>query len=269
MEMMLALALGMLLLLALYLTLNTHFISAQASRDVVAETTLARNILNRIATDITDHLGAVDLRGLVDASAAPADPAAAAGTATAADTMTPVKFNLGVQGDGSYLRLSSYRVQKPRSIGTGVDTSAEVTSDLRRINYWIVSNGADTLGLARAEFKLATSADADQLPSALDDQAKYVIASQVKNITFEYYDGSRGGGGDNWMGSWDGGEVASLDGASLPTGPPAAIRITITLRRSVKGMAATDTPSGDGPTYRHVVAIPASNSFKAKEALTP
>lgn len=265
MEMVLALALGMLLLLALYLTLNTHLLTAQAGRDIVAESTLARNILNRIADDITNHLGAADMRGLGDASAPPVDPADPMASMTpTTPTPTPVKFNLGVHGEPDFLRLSSYRVQKPRGAANGADAPAEIFSEVRRINYWIVTNGSETLGLARAEVKQATSADVDVLPTAFEDQNKYIIAPQVKSIAFEYYDGSSGVGSGGWRGTWMGDEVlGSLDGSGQPTGPPSAIRITLTLRRSVKGMAASDTPNADGPTFQHIVAMPTSNSFKA------
>ncbi|MSQ94606.1 MAG: hypothetical protein EXR98_08620 [Gemmataceae bacterium] len=273
MEMLLALALGMLLLLALYFTLDAHLFTSQAGRDVVAEATLARNILARIGNDITSQFGAVDPRGLPDLSAASAaDEANAAADPTKSTTPAPtqeaVKFNIGVQGDAGSLMLSTYRVQKSRAIVVGVDNSTELISDLRRINYWVATNGSETLGLARAEFKQATSADIDMLPMELDDQGQYVIAAQVKSITFEFYDGSRGAGSEYWMGSWQGSELNGIDATTPPIGPPSAIRITLELKRLVKGMAVTENPTADGPKYQHVVALPTSNSFPPKLAST-
>jgi hypothetical protein len=268
MEMMLALTLGMILLLALYFTLSTYFFNAQAGRDIVAEATLARNILNRVSSDITSQIGAVDKRGLVDpaAAAAPAapatdpaapatDPAAAANPMAAQPTLEPVLYNRGITGRADSLVLSNFRVQKPRLMPDGSDASTEIVSDLRQTAYWLVMNGPDVVGLARAELKQATSTDVDLDPKDLPEQEKYVIAKEVKNVVFEYLNGVNG----QWQADWDGSAGGDESGAA--TGPPAAIRITLTLKRTVRGVPVTDGAAGDGPTYQIVVAIPASNSF--------
>ena len=61
-EMVLALAMGMTLLLALYLTLNTHVRQVHAGREILDEGTLARSILTRIASDIISQLGRPSIR---------------------------------------------------------------------------------------------------------------------------------------------------------------------------------------------------------------
>ena len=248
MEVMLALTLGMLLLLALYVSLTTQFIHAQAGRDVVAESTLARNILTRVSNDISGQLGALDKRGPADAAAAAAttDPAAAAAT-----TAEPIVFNRGVRGEASYIILSNYRVQKPRP----GDMGTEVTSDLRHTVLWIATSGSDILGLARAEYKQATSGDIDFDPTSIPEQETKVIAKEVKSMTFEYFDGVSG----QWTSTWDGSIAGDEKGTA--TGPPAAIKITMTLRRIARGSAVTDNPDADGASYQVIVAIPASNSF--------
>jgi hypothetical protein len=157
------------------------------------------------------------------------------------------------------LILSNYRVRKaPANAPTSVPDPI-ITSDVNRTAYWIVTNGSDTVGLARAEIRQATSPDSDTLdPTTLPDQNKYVIAPEVKGIKFEYFDGT------NWLpegSTWDGTFSPSTDGSTPPQGPPAAIRITITLKRNLNKGAAPDPPDVDGPTYLHVVALPTSNSF--------
>lgn len=255
MEMILALALGMVLLLGLYATLTTHFYHAQAGRDIVAESTLGRNVMARISDDILSQFGATDKRGLPD-YAAIADAAAKAsadGTAPAG-TPTPnpdaVVVNRGVRGESNYIILTNFRVQRPRP---NAEANTEISSDMRQTMYWIVTSGSDTLGLAKADIKLATSPDIDLDPTALPEQEKYVIAREVKSITFEYYDGTA------WQTTWDGGAV---DDTGAATGPPRAIRITMTLKKSVRGAVASETPSDSGPTFQTVVAIPSSNAFE-------
>src|SRR5713226_9424557 len=61
-EMMLALAIGMLLLLALYVAFDMYFGQAQSGREIVNEAALARSILTRIGNDIVGQIGPVDPR---------------------------------------------------------------------------------------------------------------------------------------------------------------------------------------------------------------
>jgi hypothetical protein len=262
-EMVLALALGMVLLLALYVFLNTYFVTAQAGRDVLAEAVLVRSVMTRISNDISGQLGAVDPRGLPDPSAVasgmPATPAAAAvgampsTTAASSAGLDPVAFNVGVYGQANYLILSAYRVRKPPA-NIPTDAPADViVSDVQRTVYWIVPNGSDPQGqgLARAEIKQATSTDIDLLPADLPDQSKNVFAPEVKSILFEFYDGT------TWQPQWDGTSADAETG--LPIGPPAAIRATITLRKMNGGVEDT---SADGASYQQIVALPTGNNYK-------
>ena len=235
MEMMLALAIAMVLLLALYFTLNMQGTLIKEGRDVLAEGALARNILTAIANDITSQVAVADPRSLPDASAAAASatsgtttPSAMTPSTTTTDS-TPVLFNTAVQGDGTYLTLAVMRVQKPRMLTPGsIDPTSYVGADQRRISYWLVMDGSETAGLARCEFKPATSPDFDTyvLPTDLPEQNKYVIAKEVKTLKFEYYDGT------GWQpegSAWNGLTDVTGDGGML--GAPSAIRITSTLKR--------------------------------------
>ena len=75
-----------------------------------------------------------------------------------------------------------------------------------------------------------------------------IIAPEVKNVLFEYFDG------EDWQASWDGTTMAA-DGVT-PIGPPAAVRITLTIN-SRDGQRTTD--------YKHTVALPAGNNFLAQK----
>src|SRR5262249_60564783 len=172
-------------------------------------------------------------------------------SSTATSTPTPiVSYNLGVYGTGNTLVLSNYRVRKGPAAPTDVPDPV-ITSDVQRTAYWVVANGTDAVGLARAEIRQATSPDSDTVDlTALVEQNKYVIAPEVKSVLFEDFDGT------TWQASWDGTFSASTDGSSPPQGPPAAIRITITLKRNVNRTATPDHANLDGTTYMHAVPLP-------------
>jgi hypothetical protein len=236
--------------------------------------------MTRFTSDVTNQLGAFDTRCLPDYSsvtptdpaampttptdpaAMPTDPAAMPTAPAAVPNAAPpdaVRFNFGVIGKGDALTLSVYRVEKPAAGAT----PAELSSDLRCVNYWLVMNGSDVIGLARREVKLATSADIDMEPSEIAEQEKYIIAREVKGIQIQYFDGV-----GEWKDSWDGTEPASVEDGT-PIGPPAAIKITVTLRRQVNPMltfGAEVTPPD--LTYTHVIALPAANNFTKKAAST-
>lgn len=238
-EMVLALALGMLVLLALYVAFSVYLTLAQAGRDAAAEGALARSILARMGNDVAGQLG-------------PEDPRLY--TYPGANPPTWVQFNVGVYGTNKYVILSTHRVRTGPTT-TQPEMPDEIpTSDLRRVCYWVVEEGSESLGLARAEIQQATGPDVDVFdPTMLPDQKKYIIAREVKSLQLEYYDGSAG----SWKTEWDG---TMTDGdLAPPVGPPAAIRITLAFRLNKTG---GPEPQGvDPPTYAHIAGLAASNSF--------
>ena len=99
-EMILALSIGLVLLGALYMTLNGQLFQAQAGRDVVEEGTLARAILTRIANDILGHLGdpgqTPESSSSTSTTPASTDTTAATGTtpsATTSGSTTPLPIS--------------------------------------------------------------------------------------------------------------------------------------------------------------------------------
>jgi prepilin-type N-terminal cleavage/methylation domain-containing protein len=263
-EMVIALSLGVILLLALYVTLSNTVQLAQTGREVMADGATARSIMSRINNDIVNQLGPIDPRMFPDASTASSDADSSDTTSStpALPAATPVAYNVGVKGDATWLQLSVYRVQRTPP-GQATDSPDPVViSDLVRINYWLIGETPNIVGLARQEIKQATSPDIDLTPKDIPDANKYLIADEVKNILFEYYDGT------TWQQSWDGSDTSgSLDGS--PLGPPAAIRITVTLRRNTqKTQTVSDAPDDATNTYVHVVALPTSNNPAPKTSTT-
>jgi WAS/WASL-interacting protein len=305
-EMVLALALGMLLLLGVYVAFSTYITYAQAGRDAAAEGALMRNLVMRLTHDITGQVGAQDPRvnsypwaQSADSSSSPSSssnpsgsssnpsgsssqnpgsttPSTKSGSASKSssssqnsssstqttDPSTYAHYNVGVNGKAAgVLILSNNRVRQgptfPDTTNTDdvKDPTNGITSDAVLTVYWIVMNGNDSAGLARAEFRQATSTNIDPTsfdPTTLPNQKDYIIAPEVKSIVFEYYDGTA------WQTYWDGTSTPTTDGSTPPHGPPAAIRVTITLKATA---TAADGSAQDGPTYQSVIPIPAANNF--------
>jgi hypothetical protein len=263
--MVLALAIGMLLLAAVYMTFNIHLVQTKAGRDSLAEGALARYAISRIADDISTQVAAYDPR-MINIAANAASAAASSGASasssssssssnssnSSASTTPPttngvnttgVTFNIGVWGNDTSLVLSKYHVQPPTPDVLNGTPTTDASSDLRVVCYWMVSNG-DKQALARKEFRQATNLALETIPPTnVSDAAKCIIAEEVSNIKFEYFDGQ------TWQPSWDG-TVVEASG-SPPVGPPLAIRITVTLYRNGNDPA--------GPSFVHVAAIPTAN----------
>jgi hypothetical protein len=91
-----------------------------------------------------------------------------------------------------------------------------------------------------------------------ENEGPFVIAPEVKSLTFEYFDGT------GWMESWDS-TLPGEDGVT-PIGPPRAIAITISLLRP--GYTEDSPPEAALKQYRHVVAIVTANGLP-QETLDP
>jgi hypothetical protein len=164
-----------------------------------------------------------------------------------------------VQGDSTH--LSVYVSRWPREIYQGMtgasDPSAQATvSDLRRITYWLSGGGDSSGGLARQEIAQATSDDALNSSTSPADDPKLVIATEVRNVSFQYFDGQS----QSWTDSWDGTSTAS-DGTT-PVGPPAAIAISLDIAMPHTG-ANEGSGRADIKTFRHVVVLLTANGSPA------
>jgi hypothetical protein len=273
-EMILAAAVAVMLLAALYVAMDLQLRHAEAARDVVVETALVRTLFNRITADITPNLGQADPTRYTsqsgsggsgggggasgtgaagsggNTSGAGASGTGAAGSGgsgtTGAASSSPAvttgnQTYLVVQGDSSTLTLFISRVP-PDPNNANNPQAQQPFSDQRRIYYWL--SGGSPGGLARQELLQVTSTDAvnGSVPPDSGDPNSKLLAPEVKSLQFQYFDGS------DWQDSWDGTQPGS-DGVT-PIGPPLAIAVTLDIAR----------PDGEVKTYRHVVAIPTANN---------
>jgi hypothetical protein len=284
-EVMLATAIGVLLMYALYVAFNVQLRHVDVGREVVEESALARALLARMANDVTASLPPLvppkaakgsgsstsqDSQG----TGSPAGSTAGTGSQTASSTQGssagtgsqgssgsgtqlggltgPVQFNLGVQGDETRLVLFISRVPRELDAASTTQGAAPPISDLRRVSYWL-----SPLGLARQEIKLATSDEAlNTAPEPPGDEAPFIIAEEVKSLEFRYFDGT------SWETSWNGATQSGSSGSAL--GPPVAVEIKLGIAPMAQMKVPQPAPGADLPEptlkyYRHVVAIPTAN----------
>lgn len=245
-EVVLAMSIGLVLLVALYLALDIQIQHAQVGREVVDQASQARLLLQQISGDILGHLGPrlqqstsssqsssqqTSTSSSSTSSSSTGSDSGSSNTDSSTSTSTTsagrVVFNLGVKGEAQRLILSISRLPREGF------TAAAGLSDLRRISYWLLEG--DGGGLARQDLTRVTAEDVQALPPDVSDPESFLVAPEVKELTFQYFDGS------SWQDSWDGGETK---------GPPLAIAITLRL---------TSPGDDQGTVYRHVVAIPTAN----------
>ncbi len=276
-EVLLASVIALLLLSALYYSLDIVLKRTELSRDNVASDDLARAVVNRMNDDFSQSLGPLPPKsgGDTSAAAAPTTAAPTTGTATPAATgaaatptgtttatatptdpasTDPTATDTSITGSdvslqsgmiGSAKQLTLFMSRIPTSISdtsAAIDPNAVLPSDLRRVTYYLASDGK---GLCRQERPWVT---ADGVRNSTDpdrsDELGDLIAPEVIDLTFEYFDGS------SWAGQWDGTLVAS-DGITV-TGPPRAVRVTFVL----------EVPSKDGTIQKriqHVFVVRSAN----------
>lgn len=269
-EIVLAVSIGLVLLYGLYLAMDFQIMQAQAGRELVEQGTVARGIFSRLSSDIASTLRPVDPREAPDSSSSSGSTgdqgSSASGTtstdsttASASDTSstsqsatttttTVAPFNIGIAGGSDWLILTVGRVPRELSIYQADPEKAELVSDLRRIMYWKATGDK---GLARYHGTRVTASDLPAGPEEVPEEETKYLAGEVVKVVFEYFDGA------NWAESWDS-NAPGEDGVT-PLGPPAAIRITLTLRRG--------QPDGDGrfstDDFSHVVAVSTANNLMA------
>jgi prepilin-type N-terminal cleavage/methylation domain-containing protein len=275
-EILIATAIGVVLLGALYVALDVQLGLTRSGREAVNTSAVARSLLERISSDVSLSLGPIPVQtsssnssaggsqtgaGATGATGATTNATNTAGGAsssfttssasgsTATTSSTP-PFNLGVQGDDTHLTL--YLSRWPRELVlppsdpnyNNQNGNLPIVSDLRRITWWLADGG----GLARQEIRIATSDEALNSPAPdLNDGFSSLVAPEVTSITFQYFDGSQ------WQTSWDGTQ-AGPDGVT-PIGPPIAISVDMTLvLPSSESGGVRQTKS-----YHHVISLDTAN----------
>ena len=269
-EVLVASAVGVLLMGALYMAISVQLRHAQIGRELVEQSLLARTLLARIDNDIRSSLGppapakSSSSSSAGGSSAAGGSASGSSGTAGAAGSGSStgasstgsgtssgsnpstttgtgaVQFNLWVQGGTDTLMLYVSRVPRELNPIPGSDNNdvQPLVSDLRRVSYWLAGGGSgNPLGLARQEVTMVTSDQAmADVPPGIANEESMVIAEEVKSLTFSYFDGS------SWQDTWDG-TTAGSDGTT-PVGPPMLIAITIGIAAPPSG----NPSSADAPT---------------------
>ena len=285
-EMVLALAIGVVLMLGLYLTLDLFFKSVESGRTNIEQAQVTEKVCSKFTTDVIGHrpmlpnptsgnsgssssssstsgTGSTSSTGTTGSTSGSSSGStmgssgtgsSTGGAASTATTSGTFPYNLGVQGGTDYCSIyigrvprSNFQVDTANSNTSNSQNTQPTDSDLRRIDYWFVYGDSDNSGLARQEVVMVTNTDdINNMPPGIADEASYIIAKEVIAVTFEYFDGT------SWQTSWDG-TLPGPDGVT-PVGPPLAIAMTISVGRS--DVKTTDVSDPSVVTTRHVVHIP-------------
>jgi prepilin-type N-terminal cleavage/methylation domain-containing protein len=264
-EIILALAIAVLLMAALYVAVDVQLRFAQSGRDRVEQSTVARGIFGRMRTDAASALSLSDPGRFrtQSSSSTPAPSTPTTGTGTADSTATtddgtavsddPVVLSLGVDGTSDALHL--YLSRTPRELLNATD-NPPIVSDLRRVSYWLVPDAGDGQGgLARQEVKVISSTEATTLPPGLGNDAQFVFATEVKSLMFEYYDDQS----QSWESEWHSTDLGADN--KTPKGSPRAVRVTV-------GLAPPDNPT-QVTTYTQVIAFPNANGSTPLQQTNP
>lgn len=244
-EVLLASVIALLLLSALYFSMDLTLRRTQIGREAVEVDNLARAAFHRIGVDLSATLAPLPPKSggnaatgtakpTADTAAVSADAGAGAapagdaaeGDAAAETTPTPQAADLSFQGGliGSDRQFTVFvsrvpgALSDPRVLSGELDPAAQSPSDLWRVTYWLGGSG----GLCRQARPWVTADGVrDTADPDLSDEAGDTIVEEATELTFEYFDGT------TWVASWDGTQ-AGPDGVT-PLGPPRAVKVTMTL----------------------------------------
>lgn len=272
-EVLLASALAIVLMAALYVALDVQLRLAEAGRESIEEATLTRAIIMRIEGDLSSGIGpvappidnsakgsgtggsgaggsgaAAGAAASATGSGSPSSSTGGSGSGTGSDTGAVteaattdiIPFTAGVIGTTDQITIYAARVA---GIGKNVDNSGSGPNpaDARRVTYWISDKG-----LCRQELPWLTSQQVQNSTDPVMEDGKeekdYVIADEVTQLQFEYWDGS------TWQDTWDG-RTVNADGITL-LGPPMAIRVHFWLK--LPGEEPGQTVEKE---FRHTIAI--------------
>lgn len=235
-EVVLAIGIGLLLLAALYVALDVQLRYMSSGRRAVAEAQLARGLLNRVAADVRGSLAMLPTTPTAEAAAASSTTSSSSTSGSSASSTSggedqsasTGQFSYGMIGDSQQLTLFVSGV--PRLGQTMIETQLGVC-DQRRIVYAIVPGQ----GLVRQEIRNVAGDEFNDTTATAD-----VLAAEVVELQFRYFNASTGAWDDQWDGSI--------------SGPPLAVEITLGLTTP----SEYDTGAAAPATYRLVVAVPAA-----------
>jgi type II secretory pathway pseudopilin PulG len=253
-ELILAIAICVLFLGALFAAMQVQLRHVQAGREVSEHSGLARALLARISNDIAHSLtppAPAFFSSSSNSSSSPAGTSSGSSTPGSSSSSSSVtanstfQFDFGLQGDRSKLTLFSCGLPPEPN-----PQRKELGGDLRFITYWIAQRDQAPMGLARLELKRVTADVAGQLPAAGSaEEAACLIAEEVKSLEFRYLDKY------GWNSTWDG-TATGPDWLTL-VGPPRAIEITLSMVMPTEYARPNMKP--DLRVFRHVVAVPTAS----------
>lgn len=243
-EVILAIGIGLLLVAALYVALDVQMRYQQSGREAIVDAQMARGLLQRMAVDIRQSMGMLMTNPTVTASmqamlssqtgatnSSSGSTGGSGPTGQQAATLGTTQYSFGLVG--SETELSLYQSVLPRYSAMVAD-SAMTTCDQRRVTYSLF----DGVGLVRQESRSIAEDGGEEA-----DVPPQVLATEVLELRFRYFDGTT----NAWQTTWDG----------TVQGPPLAVEITLTLEPPRDVGRARAQPKA--PTqHRLVVAIPAA-----------
>lgn len=278
-EVLLAMAIAVMLLAAVYSVIGYQLRQAQAGRDLIEQATLARAILNKIDADVRVTLtlgdparfrrqpegqsggsGGGSGGGMGTSGAGMSTtPMTGAGAGTSGANNTSGTQAGGTSGmestDSAADATTTTAVTIPLGVIGGANDlhlfgskfpneayDGQVTCDQRRISYWL---GDGEAGLCRFEQRLVTSEEgaSTSLPSDIE---KYILAPEVKSFDVSYFDGS------SWLESWDSTELGPDE--KTPKGSPRAIKVRVGLNQLYR-------KDGELKYHTHVILIPTAGGM--------
>jgi prepilin-type N-terminal cleavage/methylation domain-containing protein len=235
-EVIVALAIGLVLVAALYVAMDVEFRTMQGGRDVVMGGQLARGLFGRMAADVRESLA------LLPSTAAQQQKALNAASSTSSSsssstTAPPGQFSAGIVGSESQIML--FLTKAPRYNQAAAQSQSSV-SDVRQISYSLMPS----VGLARHQYRSPTGTvtDGTSFTGSVEEIGQpEILASEVIDLRFRYFDPTA----TQWTSSWDG----------TTMGPPQAVEITMAILPSIL-FSARGTRLKPPTYYRSVVAIP-------------
>ncbi|MER3415981.1 MAG: hypothetical protein C4297_07190 [Gemmataceae bacterium] len=246
-EVILAIAIGLLLVAALYVAVDVQFRYIQTGQEVVADSHIARGVLHRLSTDLQRTLappvgsgaGSVSASSSATGSASAASASGSGATNGSGETSgasdgsagtgAATQLNFGLLGDNVQMLL--FLTATPRAALLDPDAQHGLC-DLRQVSYFLVPGQ----GLARQEWRQVLSSE------LANDPVPEIVAQEVQEVQFRYYDAAAG----TWTDSWD----------STVSGLPAAIEVVV----GIASVSRSIRLSGALRYYRQVIALPAAGA---------
>ncbi len=269
-EVMLALGLTSLILVALGMTIDFHLRVLDAGRMHIEEAQLARVLLRRIADD---------LRAAIPYNAQ--SSTSTSGTSETSDTSTTSQTTPGIYGDASSIQMELSRLPQPAQLLSQATTATESVqatglSGVKMVTYYVAGaegaasttgvqnavNSSDQQGLMRLEQDRAV-ANYQAEYGGVDNSALQgvLLAPEVAGIEFSYYDEGQA----QWVETWD-----TAQNGSLPTAVKIVLSITpLKTQRNSSVLSGTDSKSSNQESklaYALLVPIPAAKATSSSGA---